>query len=49
MFNIFTKFNRNNIDSLKTQVQKINSLENEFIFLTQSQIKEKFQELDMNF
>jgi hypothetical protein len=31
MFNIFTKFNKNSIDSLKIQVQKINSLENEFI------------------
>jgi preprotein translocase subunit SecA len=41
MFNIFTKFNKNSIDSLKTQVNKINNLENEFILLTQSEIKEK--------
>ena len=49
MFNIFTKFNRNSIDSLKTQVQKINSLENEFIFLTQSQIKEKIYRLQKKY
>ena len=49
MFNIFTKFNRNSIDSLKTQVQKINSLENEFIFLTQSQIKEKISRLQKKY
>ena len=49
MFNIFTKFNKNSIDSLKIQVQKINSLENEFILLTQSQIKEKIYRLQKKY
>ena len=49
MFNIFTKFNKNSIDSLKIQVQKINSLENEFILLTQSQIKEKIYKLQKKY
>ena len=49
MFNIFTKFNKNSIDSLKIQVQKINSLENDFILLTESQIKEKIYQLQKKY
>jgi preprotein translocase subunit SecA len=49
MFNIFTKFNKNSIDSLKTQVNKINNLENEFILLTQTEIKEKIYKLQKKY
>ena len=41
MFNFLNKFNKNNLSSIKNQVQKINQLENKISCLSESEIKER--------